>query len=54
MPRPSGRAQRIAERVVPGLRKQKRGNNPQKKKEEFMSKVESDQTYNMTHKKPLR
>ena len=54
MPRPSGKAQRIAEKVVPGLQrgsKKPRGGAVDK---EFMSEVESRETFNIENKKGLR
>ncbi len=51
MPRPSGKAQRIAEKVVPGLRRQKT-RRPRKEAEEegFMSESEATKTFNIDNK----
>lgn len=54
MPRPSGKAQKIAEMVVPGLRRNKKS-KPRKEggSQDFMSKVESEQTKNIENRKGL-
>ena len=54
MPRPSGKAQRIAEKVVPGLRRNKKSSNRKEgSSDDFMSKVESEQTKNIENRKGL-
>ncbi len=55
MPRPTGRAQRIAEAVIPGLKAKKK---PKRKRKVvpslFFSEVEVRQTRNIEHKEGLR
>lgn len=54
MPRPSGKAQRIAEKVVPGLRRNKQSNSHKNENDSFISEVESKQTRNIDNKIGLR
>ena len=55
MPRPGGKAFKIAERVVPGLTRAKRSRTYKKKPsaEEYFSKVEIMQTNNIENKEGL-
>ena len=51
MPRPSGRAQTIAEKVIPGLRRGKKSRTRTKGKTKgFMSEVEKRQTHAIENK----
>lgn len=55
MPRPSGKAQRIAEKVIPGLHNQRaRKGGVKKKPSQDLSKVEIMQTRNIESKEGLR
>lgn len=55
MPRPGGKAFKIAEKVVPGLTRAKRSRTYKKKPsaEEYFSKVEIMQTNNIENKEGL-
>lgn len=53
MPRPSGRAQKIAEQVIPGLNKMKKPKSSKKLKTGSLSEVEVMQTNNIENKKGL-
>ena len=54
MPRPSGKAQRLAEKVIPGLRRGKKSSTRKEgNTKDFMSKVESEQTKNIESRKGL-
>lgn len=50
MPRPSGKAQRIAEKVIPGLRRLKKTNKSRSQDPEMLSYVEKQQTENIEEK----
>lgn len=53
MPRPSGKAQKIAEKVVPGLaNRQKKKSAAKRKRDSFLSEVEIKQTREITEKIP--
>ena len=53
MPRPSGKAQKIAEKVVPGLaHRQKKKSAVKRKRDSFLSEVEIKQTREITEKIP--
>ena len=55
MPRPSGRAQRIAEKVIPGLKAKKKTRGRVKDiSSSFLSEVEIKQTRNIENKEGLR
>lgn len=53
MPRPSGRAQKIAESVIPGLASHQRSQKKRKSKRGELSKVEIMQTRNIENKEGL-
>ncbi len=50
MPRPEGKALKIAERVVPGLSRNKKSTSHDRKHKASMSKVELMQTRNIENK----
>jgi hypothetical protein len=52
MPRPSGKSQKIAQNVIPGLRHLKKG-KVRKKKGNIFSEVEIRQTNNINNKKEI-
>jgi len=55
MPRPSGKSQRIAEKVIPGLRRLKGKSSKQDKVDDgFLSHVELLGTRNIENKKGLK
>ncbi len=50
MPRPSGEALEIAEKVIPGLKRHKKTSQPRKAPKASLSDVEIAQTNNMDNK----
>lgn len=55
MPRPSGKAQRIAEEVIPGLKAKKKSRGRMKDKSpQILSEVEIMQTRNIENKEGLK
>lgn len=54
MPRPSGKAQRLAEQVIPGLQRETKKSRGGAVDEEFMSKVEIIETDQIDNKKGIK